>query len=141
MHWLRWIAVLPGALLGGIMMVFPLHWILYNTLSNFIEPYPELPERIFTPFVVALGFVALGARIAPERTMEVAVVLFGLWMVLLGGVAALVLFVGNVGGRRLFFHGGGFAAAGAFVGGIVGLVIARREAAPRADTPTRKLEG
>ena len=86
MHWLRWIAVLPGALLGGILMVFPLHWILYNTLSNFIEPYPELPERILTPFVVALGFVALGARIAPERKMEVAVVLFGLWMVLLGGV-------------------------------------------------------
>ena len=45
-YWLRWLAVLPGALLGGILLCFPLHWILYRTFTEFIDPYPELPERI-----------------------------------------------------------------------------------------------
>ncbi len=127
-YWLRWLAVIPGALLGGILLTFPLHWILYNTLKNFIEPYPELPERILSPFVIAVGFVWLGAWIAPARKTEVAVVLFVLWVVLLGGTVAFTLLVGNIGGRQLFMHGGGLAPAMAFVGGIIGLLIVRKKA-------------
>jgi len=33
-YWLRWLAVLPGALFAGILANFPLHWILYSTLST-----------------------------------------------------------------------------------------------------------
>src|SRR5262245_45492907 len=105
-YWLRWVAVLPGALLGGLLLTFPLHWILKNTL-NFIDPYPELPERILSPLVIALGFVWLGAKIAPARKIETAVVLFGLWTVLLGSALAFFFFVGEIEGRPVFFHGGG----------------------------------
>lgn len=140
-YWLRWFAVLPGALVGGVLMTFPLHWILYNTLTQFIEPYPTLPERILTPFVIALGFVAFGARIAPARKTEVALILFGLWMVLLGGAAAFILLVGHIGNRQFFFHGGGVASAGAFAGGVVGFLIARKEAARARPQPDTTLAG
>jgi hypothetical protein len=126
--WLRWLAVVPGALLGGIALTFPLHWVLYNTLTNFIDPYPELPERVLSPLAIAAGIVWLGARIAPARKVETALVLFGLWMVFLGGTVAYTLFVGNIGGRRVFFHGGGLAPAMAFVGGVIGFLVARQEA-------------
>jgi hypothetical protein len=33
--------------------MFPLHFALYYALTQFIEPYPELPERILTPGVIA----------------------------------------------------------------------------------------
>src|SRR5687767_6432981 len=98
-HLLRWLCVVPGALAGGLLLTFPLHWILYSTLSNFIEPYPALPERILSPFAVGAGFVWLGARIAPTRKIETAVVLVSLWMFVLGGLVALSLFNTNIGGR------------------------------------------
>jgi hypothetical protein len=39
---LRWLAVLPGAVIEGFLLTFPLSWMLYNTLSNFMQPYPAL---------------------------------------------------------------------------------------------------
>jgi hypothetical protein len=131
-YWLRWLGVIPGALLVGVLMTVPLHLILYSTLTNFINPYPELPERVLTPLVIAAGFVWSGARIAPARKIEAAVILFGLWMVLLGGSVALTLFEVNIWGRQLFFRGGGLAPVMAFVGGVIGLLIARKEARARA---------
>ena len=133
-QWLRWFAVLPGGLLAGTLALFPLHWVLYTTLQNFIEPVPELPERILGPFVIAACFIWFGSRIAPTRKMETAVVLFGLWVLLLGGAVALTLFAGNVRGHRLYLQGGGLAPAMAFVGGVVGLLaVWRRTKKQEAD--------
>jgi ABC-type sugar transport system permease subunit len=42
---LLWIAVIPGAIIAGILILFPVHWVLYQTLTNFIDPYPEAPEK------------------------------------------------------------------------------------------------
>ena len=78
----------------------------------------------------------LGARIAPARKVETALVLLGLWMVVLGGTTAYTIFVGNVGGRRVFFHGGGLAPVMAFVGGVVGFLVARKEANDRRSPET-----
>jgi hypothetical protein len=125
-RWIRWLAVLPGGLLAGTLALFPLHWVLYSRLQNFIDPVPELPERILSPFVIGACMIWFGARIAPTRKMETAVVLFGLWMVLLGGVIALVLFVGNVRGHGVYLQAGGVAPAMAFVGGVVGLLAVWR---------------
>ncbi|PIV55571.1 MAG: hypothetical protein COS15_03310 [Caldiserica bacterium CG02_land_8_20_14_3_00_36_38] len=65
--------MLPAALFAGIFATFPLHWILYSTLRNntiFIDPYPELPECLFSPFVIALIFVWVGSHIAPEDKLK-----------------------------------------------------------------------
>lgn len=137
--WLRWLAIVPGALLTGLLLTFPLRLVLYNTLEKFIDPYPELPERILTPLVIAAGFVWSGARVAPTRKVETAVVLFGLWMVLLGGTLALTFFAVDVRGQQLFLQGGGLAPAMAFVGGVIGLLIARHEAKARTNMEIERL--
>ena len=126
-YWLRWLAVLPGALAAGVLTTIPLHWMLYSTLRNFVEPYPQLPERLLTPFAIAVVFVWAGSRIAPEYKTETAVVLFGLWMVLLGGFVFLTLSGGTWMGRELNFQGGAVAPVMAFVGAFTGLYVVRRE--------------
>jgi hypothetical protein len=129
-YWLRWLAVLPGALIGGILASFPLHWILYSTLRNetiFIDPYPELPERILFPFVMATVFVWAGSRIAPEHKFKTSIVLFGIWLFLTGGFVFLTLSGSGWLGYQLYFQGGGIGPVMAVVGAFVGLYIVRRK--------------
>jgi len=129
-YWLRWVSVAPGALLAGILALFPLRWLLYFTLSNpahpFIEPYPELPERLLAPFATAVVFIWTGSRIAPEWKWRTATILFGLWLCLLGAFVLLALTDTNVMGNRLYVQGGGASPAMALIGAVVGLLIARK---------------
>lgn len=125
-YWLRWLAVLPGALLSGVIALFPLRWVLYSTLSTFVDPYPELPERFLSPFVTAAVFVWAGSRIAPERKIETSVILFGLWLFLLGGFVFLTLSGAGWVDRQLYFQGRGIAPVMSAVGALAGLYIARR---------------
>ena len=125
-YWLCWLAVLPGALLAGLCATFPLHWILYSTLSNFVEPYPQLPERILTPFAISGVFVWSGCQIAPEYKIETSVVLFGLLIFVIGGFVFLTLSGGNWMGERLHFQGGGLATGMAIIGALTALYIVRK---------------
>jgi hypothetical protein len=90
-YWLRWLAVLPGAVLAGMLALFPLRYVVYTTLSSWIEPYPELPERLLTQFVIACVFVWAGGRIAPDRKIETSVVLLCIWIFLSGGFTFLAI--------------------------------------------------
>lgn len=126
-YWFRWFAVLPGALAAGLLITFPLHWVMYSTLSNFVEPYPQLPERALTPFAIAAVFVWAGSRIAPECKVQAAVVLFCLWTALLGSFVLLTFSGGEWMGSRLYFQGGGVAPIMAFVGAMSGLYIVRKK--------------
>lgn len=137
---MRWLTVLPGAVLCGFLMTFPLHWSLYRTLSNFVEPYPTLPERVLSPLVIAAGLVWSGARIAPARKVETAVVLFGLWMMIVGGGVALTLFGVTVRGRQLFPYGGGLGPVAAIVGAIIGLLVVRHEAQTVSAHPAEQIQ-
>ncbi|HIH95964.1 MAG TPA: hypothetical protein HA348_00490 [Thermoplasmata archaeon] len=125
-YWLRWLAVLPGALLAGILASFLLHWILYLTLRNetiFIDPYPELPERLLSPFVMATVFIWTGSRIAPEHKFKTSVVLFGLCLFLLGGFIFFALTGANLMGYQLYFQDGGIRLIMAFAGALTGLFL------------------
>lgn len=86
MRIVRWLLVLPGAVVCAVLALFPLHFVLYQTLtgSGIVEPYPEAPERLLGPLVSALAFVWGGARIAPHHKIETAVVLFGALLLLIG---------------------------------------------------------
>jgi len=125
--WPRWLAVLPCAILAAVLSSFPLHLILYAMLSNFIDPYPELPERVLLPFVAAIAFQWAGARIAPHHKFETSVVLFGLWLVLWGAAVALTLSGANVAGRPLVFRGGALGPIAAVAGALTGLYVTRRD--------------
>ena len=126
-YWMRWLAVLPGATLASLLALVPLHLILYQTLSNFIGPYPELPERLLTPFATCLAFIWSGARIAPGYKVETAVVLFGLVMICLGGFVFLAMFGERWMGQRLFLQGRGVGPALGFVGSLVALYLVKRD--------------
>jgi hypothetical protein len=126
-YWLRWLAVLPGALLAGILAGFPLHWILYSTLRNetiFIDPYPELPERLLIPFVFSIVFIWTGFKIAPEHKVKTSVILFGLLMFLIGGFVFLALSGAELMGRKLYFQGGCIGPIMAIAGSAAGLYVA-----------------
>lgn len=134
--WARWLAVLPGAILAAFLSSFPLHFALFATLSNFIEPYPEIPERILFPFVAAVVFLWVGARIAPSHRFETSIALFGVWLATWGGVVALTLYGAEVAGRALIFQGGALGPIAAVVGALTGLYVTRREHGLKASTTT-----
>ena len=112
-----WISVLPSALIGGFLMTFPLHWILYGTLVSGsvisgvdIEPI----ERFLSPFVIAVAFVLIGAYIAPNHKFKTAVVLTVLYI---ASFFSLFVFMSEMVTFEL-------RGAGALIGVFLGLFIA-----------------
>ena len=78
---LRWVAVLPGGILVGFLVLFPLHWVLYFTLvrGEMIQMPAEdvvLIERFLSPILSSIFFVFAGALMAPRRQVLVSYVLF-----------------------------------------------------------------
>ncbi|OGY91164.1 MAG: hypothetical protein A3B30_00070 [Candidatus Komeilibacteria bacterium RIFCSPLOWO2_01_FULL_52_15] len=131
-YWLRWIAVLPGAILAGLLATFVLHWVLYSTLRNeaiFIDPYPELPERILSAFTIALGFVWLGARIAPDNKGKAATSLLVIYIIFwaASNLTTLVNY-----GATVTFQYGGVPTILALAGAILGFYLTKREAKRKA---------
>ena len=92
-YWLRWLTVVPGAVLAGLLATIPMRYILWKTLTEFIEPYPELPERILTPFVICGVCVIASSRIAPEYKKQTALVVFASLILMIGGIAFVGLYV------------------------------------------------
>ncbi len=123
-YWLRWLAVLPGALLAGVLSSFPLHWVLYRSLNNetiSVGNNFETIERFLFPFVFNVVYVWAGARIAPEHNVKTAVALFGSGLFLIGGFFFLTTSGASWMGNNLYFIGGGLGPIMAIVGSIVGL--------------------
>src|SRR5438477_1400839 len=110
-RWLRWLAVLPGAAIVGLLITFPLHWILFQTLGNVAEL-----ERIVSPLAIGVCFIWVGSRIAPAHKFETAAILFGLWLFSLGAAVGIAAFGGNIEGYKLFMQGSGLGPAMAFIG-------------------------
>jgi len=114
---LRWIAVLPGAIFGGFLATFPLHWVLYFTLANgeTISGVDIGPiEYTLYPFVIAITFVLVGSRIAPNHKFKTAIVLTCLWI---ASFIALFLFIPD---SQVQF---GIRGIGSLVGPLLGLAI------------------
>lgn len=82
-YWFRWVAVLPGALIVGILVNFPFHWMLYLTLVE-----GELISGVnigsieynLYPLVTAITFILAGFEIAPSHKFKTAIVLTAIWL-------------------------------------------------------------
>jgi hypothetical protein len=88
-YWLRWIAVLPGALIAGFLATFILHWVLYFTLAHGetvsgvnIKPI----EYNLFPFVIAITFILVGFEIAPINKFKTSVALTIIWLLSFFGI-------------------------------------------------------
>src|SRR5450432_1992624 len=90
-YWLRWIAVLPGALLAAALITFLLHYILYFTLRNYADPYPPSPERIQAPLPICTCIIIAGNRIALDKKNLTTMILFSLLLFLNGLFVFLIL--------------------------------------------------
>lgn len=125
----RWFAVLPGATLAMVASSFPLHLVLYQTLtgSGMVEPYPEAPERLLGPLVATLAFVWAGSRIAPNNKVQAAVALFGLMLLGSGASLALAVSGAHLGNAGYYLRMGGLPVAAGIGGAFIGLYIAYRE--------------
>jgi hypothetical protein len=119
---LLWIAVIPGAIIAGILILFPVHWVLYQTLTNFIDPYPEAPEKILGPLATAWAMVKTAAYIAPSHKKYVAIVMTVHWVFIAGGGFALSYFELDIGTGRLNLYAGGLPIVGGIVGSIIALL-------------------
>lgn len=124
---LRWIAVLPSSILAGIAMTFVLHFILYFTLTKFVTPYPEFPERALTPLVIAATFIWTGCEIAPNNKLKVGIVLFAIWMFLAGGFIMLTLTGSKWFGKSLYLEANGIAPIMGIVGAFIGLYLVTKK--------------
>lgn len=117
---LLWIGVLPGAILGGFLTTFPLHWILYGTLvsGSIVTGVNINPiERFLSPFVIAFTFILIGSYIAPNRKFKTAVILTILYF-----IAFLSFFIFM--SEQVAFE---IRGIGALVGSLLGLFVAKRK--------------
>jgi len=123
----RWILLAPTAIIAAVLATFPLHIVLYQTLtgSGIVVPYPETPERVLTPFVAALGFIWAGVWVAPSHKRIVNYFLFAVWIAFEGTIAFLAISGQRVGDSQLYVQDGGLGVAAAFGGGVVGVFFAR----------------
>lgn len=82
---LRWILLLPAATLSALIITFPLHWVLYWSLSGgpdpFISPYPQIPEKILQPMISAIAFVFVSGVLAPKANITVSKIAAGVWCI------------------------------------------------------------
>jgi hypothetical protein len=131
-YWLRWIVVLPGAILAGFLITFPLHWLLYitfahnGTLLGFIELPPRSDiwiEQLLYPFVMAIIFITAGHYIAPKYKFKSAIALFTIYATLWVGVVILSFYGDSLYGVDIQFSG---RTVLAIVGAILGLYIAKK---------------
>jgi hypothetical protein len=125
----RWLGVLPGAFVCALLATFPLHWILYGTLtsSGIVQPYPEAPEQLLGPLVSALAFVWAGSWIAPFRKVEIEVVLLGALLLLIGVLFAFWITGTRIGHSQLYLRLAGLPPIGAVAGAFISLCLVRRK--------------
>ncbi len=122
---IRWVIVLPCAVVGGILATFPLHWILVfwifphdgSYFLDFIQFQNRVNvseiELIFTPFVIAILYIWIGAEIAPKYKLITASVLSVLY------VCMMIYIFFTAHGQAIF----DIKTAGGLLGLCVGMLI------------------
>lgn len=117
----RWVAVVPGGILCGFIVLFPLHWILYFTLvkgSMVQMPIEDMApiERFLSPILSSIIFVYAGAMIAPKKRFAVSVILCVFGVLIRAGMVFFVRFSGME--LDVSFYGVSRLLLSALVGGI-----------------------
>jgi hypothetical protein len=103
-HILRWLAVLPGAILAALIVMFPIHWaaLYIHHFGPFSGPlitdeegkglFPSMPleslERFCDALFVPGTLIAIGALIAPRFRLATAILLTLLLVVLISWAIA-----------------------------------------------------
>ncbi len=127
---LRWIGLLPISIIGGAVSMFPVHWILYNTLSGYqnpiISPYPEFPEKIIQPFCMALTAIWISSIIAPKYKLSTAKIMAFMWILGIITVFAMIYFEKSIGNIKFSLQYGGLPMILGIIGAIAGVFVVKK---------------
>lgn len=116
---LRWIVFLPGAYILGFLATFPLHWSLYYSLTRFIEPYPEFPERCLSPLLFSLVVQISATWIVPTYKKQISILILILHSIIY--FFSIVLWVSN---NQLVNLGNVYISFNIYtIFGIIGMII------------------
>lgn len=124
---IRLILILPIGVLSGIIATFVLHLFLVNTLSHFVTPYPQFPERVLTPFAFCAFFVFGGSLVSPFNKSKTAILLFALQLTLIQLFIFLIEYKINWFGKILEYKEGGLPSYLAIIGGYIGLYLTSKQ--------------
>src|SRR5215469_1621603 len=111
--WLRWILMIPGGVVAGLLAQFPLQWAI-QTFSSGSHPCCTASDYLafnLGPFVFWFLYVVVGAWIAPKSQ--------------LAAIGLLIIFVGLLGFKGAFL-GVHIILSGILApiaGAVLGLVI------------------
>jgi hypothetical protein len=130
-YWIRWVFVLPISFLVGFLVDFPVHFVLYSTLSGgenpIIYPYPKFPELLLAPFFRALTFMWVCSKLTPEYKLTTAIVFAAIWIFGAGG-GFFLSYIGFQDGISQFnLVTGGLPIIFGVIGVILGLFINNKE--------------
>ena len=129
---LRWVLILPGAVAGGAIAIFPIHWMLVFWIfphdGKFFLDFIEFPKQLdvdgielaLTPFVLVVFSIWAGAEIAPKYKIAVGCLLSGVWL-----IAGAYAFLSSDGQAPLEIKTVG-GVLGLFVGPVIVWLRARR---------------
>jgi len=112
-YWLRWVLVIPGAVLGAVVSMIPPSLLMYLVMSMSDEYWQDHDRYTpyLTNFISPAVFVALGPRIAPERDAAykraTALALFIICLFVVGAAIVGVVLFAAMGGHKRGFGGGG----------------------------------
>ncbi len=142
-NWIRWLLLLPATVVFTFLSLMPLHWILYSTLtgSGLIIPYPEFPERVFSPLLMGLMFVLIPYKIAPKGKYWCSVIFLLIWVIM--RVVGLYLALSNpyyFDSFALSIKYWGIPNIMGFSGALIGILIVRKQI-KKERGQTKKLNG
>ena len=90
---LRWIAVLPGAIIGFVLAQ------LAVIVGSLFMPMPDFLAQLWSAWVCLIAFILAGVYIAPKFKFVVALILTALMTAMMSITIFLVLLSGHVPGN------------------------------------------
>jgi hypothetical protein len=124
---IRLLLILPIGVLSGIISTFILHLFLVNTLSHFVTPYPQFPERVLTPFAFCVFFVFGGSIVSPFNKSKTAILLFALQITLIQIFIFLIQYKIDWFGKILEIKDQGIPTYLAIIGGYIGYYLTSKQ--------------
>ena len=114
LFWLRWLISIPVGLGFGMLMTFPLHWLILLNVKDHIGEGDyqfisgpgtrAMYEIILTPFVIGFFFVAVSSLLVPKANLIFAKIIGSLWLLFSIGSVIVAIAFPNLFGVEVYIQ-------------------------------------
>ena len=134
---IRWVLVLPAAVVCAVLVSFPVHWVVLSTfrmgaMIELSDAAAQNVERVAFAFFGPFAFVVAGTKVAPKHPFAVSVVLT--CILLLWGVASFVFIAVSPSVTMKTPVRGSIGVVCALLGLVAALFVAR-STSPQSQEP------